>query len=584
MHKLITVLFILISSTTIGQIKFAVIGDYGDGTFRYGNHAANVANIVDSWSPEFVVTVGDNSYLPKKDKEADQYDSDVGQFYHQYIYPYSGQYGQGSDINRFFPAIGNHEYYEPKFGIGIQAYLDWFNLPGNERYYNVRWSDDVEIFIINNYNGYSSKDQGNEEPDGWDANSIQASWLQFQLALSTATWKLVFGHLPPYASGVASGESLSARWPFKEWGADAMFASHRHNYERLVVDEMLYFVNGTGGFGLYDFSEPVPGSQVRIKEYGAMLVEVNPNDITFKFINESGVELDSYTLFLGDPIADTTPPRILQASLVDEGTVQVLYSEPVTGADDINNYDIVGPQSIAVNSVEYIDMIATLNTSEHIPGDYTITVNNVVDTAGNIIDPNFNTANYTLEGPPAVDMPYFIATLDGNVVTLDWETISENGNIGWDIEESPKNTNKFTNIGEVGGAVNSNTPILYTFNTNLSKYGKYYYRLKQISEGSFSYSENVFVDYKRSRNSALTSYPNPFNPQTTVTLYMDKKETVKINVYNILGQLVVTLFVGIADKGEMKFTFNGQRLSSGTYVVVMQSESSIINHKILLLK
>jgi len=585
MHKLITVLFILISGATIGQIKFAVIGDFGDGTFRYGNHVVNVANIVHSWNPEFIVTVGDNTYMPKKDNEADQYDSDVGQFYYQYIYPYSGQYGQGSGINRFFPALGNHEYYEPNFGVGIQEYLDWFVLPGNERYYNVRWSEEVEIFVINNYNGYSSKDLGNEEPDGSDANSIQALWLKNELSSSTATWKLVFGHVPPYASGVTSSQSLSTRWPFKEWGADAMFAGHRHNYERLVVDGMLYFVDGTGGYGLHSFTEPVIGSQVRIKQYGAMLVDANPNDITFKFINELGVELDSFTLVLGAPIADTTPPSVLQAVLVDESTVNVLFSEPVIGADDISNYEIVGPQSITVNFANYTNMIATLNTSEHFPGDYTISVNNVEDTAGNVIDPNFNTGNYTIEGPPAVVMSYFLASLVGNAVTLDWETLSENSNSGWDIEESKKNTNNYVAIGHVNGTEYSNTPITYYFNTILSKYGKYYYRLKQMSlDGSFSYSENVLVDYKRTRNAAISSYPNPFNPQSTVAVYIDKTQFVTINVYNMLGQLVTTLFDGIAEEGEMKFTFNGQRISSGAYVVVMQTESSIINHKILLLK
>ena len=114
---------------------------------------------------------------------------------------------------------------------------------------------------------------------------------------------------------------------------------------------------------------------------------------------------------------------------------------------------------------------------------------------------------------------------------------------------------------------------------------KYYYRLKQMSsDGSFSYSEDVLVDYKRTRNAALTSYPNPFNPQSTVAVYVDKAQFVTINVYNMLGQLVTTLFDGIAEEGEMNFTFNGLRLSSGAYVVVMQTESSIINHKILLLK
>jgi hypothetical protein len=293
------------------------------------------------------------------------------------------------------------------------------------------------------------------------------------------------------------------------------------------------------------------------------------------------------TLANGVPTPDTTPPRVLQAALVDEFTVDVLYSEPVVGADVINNYDIAGPQSITVTSAVYNNMVATLSTSEHIPGDYMITVNNVVDIAGNIIDPSFNTADYTMEEPPAVVMSYFTYALNDNVVTLEWETLSENGNLGWDIEESKKNTNNFNVIGFVEGAEGgvSNEPITYFFNTNLNKYGKYYYRLKQMSsDGSFSYSDNVFVHYRRNGNRAITSYPNPFNPQTTLTISMDRKEAVKIIVYNMLGQLVTTLFDGIAEEGEMNFTFNGQRLSSGTYVVVMQTESSIINHKILLLK
>jgi hypothetical protein len=229
-------------------------------------------------------------------------------------------------------------------------------------------------------------------------------------------------------------------------------------------------------------------------------------------------------------------------------------------------------------------MVATLTTDVHTPGDYTVTVNDVVDIAGNVIDPNFNTADYTMEGLPAVVMSYFEATLNGNAVRLDWETTSENGNLGWDIEESKKNTKNFNAIGYVGGAGTSNTTIHYSFNTSLNKYGKYYYRLKQMSSGSFSYSDDVLVDYKRSRNTAISSYPNPFNPQSTVAVYIDKTQLVKINVYNMLGQHVTTLFDGIADEGEMNFTFNGLRLSSGAYVVVMQTESSIINHKILLLK
>jgi len=672
MHKLITVLLILISSTSISQTKFAVIGDFGDGS----SDETAVSDMIDSWNVDFVITLGDNNYSSDFASTADEY---IGKDYNQWIYPYTGIYPGSSDgINKFFPTPGNHDNNQTLDIADLQGYLDFFTLPNNERYYDFVQGK-IHFFSMNSIVA---------EPDGYHYPSVQATWLENKLADCVNNhdhWRLVYFHHSPYSS---QQRATWSDWPYATFGAHAVLSGHSHTYERIFRNGIVYFVNGLGGKSIYPCGSLVEGSQGCYDEnYGAQLVTaVGDTALMFEFYYKDGTLVDSYILdgtptpiiglvsftgtltdnevllewetatetnnsgwdversfkrnnnfvpvdfvassgdsnspqfysftdvlssygkyhyrlkqistdgsfFYSDEInvhykrttnEDTTPPRILQAALVDERTVDVEFSEPVTGADEINNYEIVGPQSIAIISVVYTDMIATLSTSEHIPGDYTITVNNVLDNAGNVIDPNNNSANYTSGGAPAVEMSYFNATLNGNVVTLDWETLSENGNLGWDVEESSKNTNNFTKIGLfVDGAGTINTPSLYTFNTSLSKYGKYYYRLKQISEGSFSYSENVLVDYKRSRNSALTSSPNPFNPQTTVTLYMDKKEAVKINVYNILGQLIVTLFDGIADKGEMKFIFNGQRLSSGTYVVVMQTGSSIVNHKVLLLK
>src|SRR5690349_1319159 len=41
-----------------GTVRFAVIGDYGEA----GQPEHDVATLVHSWTPDFVVTVGDNSY------------------------------------------------------------------------------------------------------------------------------------------------------------------------------------------------------------------------------------------------------------------------------------------------------------------------------------------------------------------------------------------------------------------------------------------------------------------------------------------------------------------------------------------
>jgi hypothetical protein len=87
------------------------------------------------------------------------------------------------------------------------------------------------------------------------------------------------------------------RWPFKDWGADAVLAGHEHNYERLLVDGLPYFVNGVGGGGLYNFGTPLPESQFRFNsDYGAMLVTASETVVRFEFYSRTGKLIDQYEL------------------------------------------------------------------------------------------------------------------------------------------------------------------------------------------------------------------------------------------------------------------------------------------------
>src|SRR3990172_7062669 len=107
------------------SVMFAVIGDYGENN----SSEADVAALVHGWQPDFIITVGDNNYPLGA---AETIDVNVGQYYHDFIYPYTGAYGGGADVNRFFPTLGNHDWYTQD----AQPYLDYFTLPGNERYYD----------------------------------------------------------------------------------------------------------------------------------------------------------------------------------------------------------------------------------------------------------------------------------------------------------------------------------------------------------------------------------------------------------------------------------------------------------------
>lgn len=290
--------------TATPLFRFALIGDYG----LADQSELDVANLVMSWKPDFIVTLGDNNYYLGQAATIDQ---NIGQYYHGFIFPYLGNYGDGADTNRFFPAPGNHDWYSPS---GLQPYLDYFTLPGNERYYDFTWGEGLAHFFI--------VDSDDAEPDGITAASIQAQWLQTQLSLSTAAWDVVVMHHAPYSSSSRHGSTPELQWPYQAWGADVVLAGHDHVYERLDVNGLPYFVNGLGGNpALYDFADPpLPESRARFNgDWGAQLVEVYPHLMVFTFITRANQVIESYGV-LPDSAADPRGVVLYTApDVVDNG-------------------------------------------------------------------------------------------------------------------------------------------------------------------------------------------------------------------------------------------------------------------------
>lgn len=288
-------------------LRFAVIGDFGVDT----TNEMSVARLVDQWRPDFVVTVGDNNY---PSGEAATIDRNIGKYYSTYIGGYAGAFGPGSVTNRFWPCLGNHDWYSHS---GAQPYLAYFpSLPGNRRYYD---------FVVGPIH-FFAVDSDTREPDGIDATSAQARWLQSALAASTACFNVVYFHHPPYSSGDPLYTRPRMRWPFADWGADVVLTGHQHQYERLVVGRMTYVVDGLGGaLNRFRFGPPQPGSLVRYREdFGALLVEVVHGQMVFTFRNTRDQVIDRFT-FAGDcatrrVLTDARPSagRSLPAGIPDE--------------------------------------------------------------------------------------------------------------------------------------------------------------------------------------------------------------------------------------------------------------------------
>lgn len=272
------------------SVVIGIIGDFGaaaEGAAKGSNELA-VANLVKSWNPDFVMTLGDDNY---PSGAASTIDQNIGQFYHEFIYPYTGAYGSGAVSNRFFPCLGNHDW----LTSNGQPHNVYFELPGNERYYTYRHGP-VEIFAINS----------NADADGTAPTSVQGRWLQEQLAVSTAPWRLVYFHHPPYAAN-ASGGNAYMRWPFAEWGASAVLGGHEHYYARIHTNNLVYFINGLGGDEITGFGGGANAATVRYNaDYGAMRAQATESNLVFHFITRSGAVID--TLAMGGPLGS---PAIL---------------------------------------------------------------------------------------------------------------------------------------------------------------------------------------------------------------------------------------------------------------------------------
>jgi photosystem II stability/assembly factor-like uncharacterized protein len=137
-----------------------------------------------------------------------------------------------------------------------------------------------------------------------------------------------------------------------------------------------------------------------------------------------------------------------------------------------------------------------------------------------------------------------------NIETELWEVYFINDNEGW----------------IVGGGTGQPGVILHTTNGGVVSDVEAYQN--QIAD-KFSLEQN---------------YPNPFNPATKIRFTIPKAETVKLQVYNTLGQIVGNLVENKLQAGMYEVEFNADNLPSGVHFYRLQAGEYVDVKKMILLK
>ena len=290
-----------------------IIGDPGtgnDGQFdvRDSYYA------VESTETPLVIFLGDNAYQEGKDSEYQEY---VFEVYHEMF-----------RRSAWWSCPGNHDYLSCDEDNETGPYFDIFTFPkfgeaggapsNSERYYSFDYAN-VHFLSLDG-----------ELPDA------QFDWLENDLNQTTQTWIIAIIHYPPYSKGSHDSDESSSMTHVREdlipilesAGTDLVLTGHSHNYERsylinghyddsntldpsMILNQgngrmdgdgpyqktntgpnanigTVYTVLGTSGQVFKDADLDHPVMYYGTDSYGSGLLEVEGNQLDFKYINRDG--------------------------------------------------------------------------------------------------------------------------------------------------------------------------------------------------------------------------------------------------------------------------------------------------------
>lgn len=184
-----------------------------------------------------------------------------------------------------------------------------------------------------------------------------------------------------------------------------------------------------------------------------------------------------------------------------------------------------------------------------------------------------------------VELTSFTALVQGTQAVLNWETASETNNAGFEVQQLVNGS--YQSIGYVTGNGTTTEAQHYSFTTNDLAAGSHDFRLKQVDfDGTFAYSPVVTATVSLAGAAEMQKpYPDPFNPQTQFNMTIAREQNVNIEVYDMLGRQIKTLYSGVLAPNESHlFTFEASNLPSGRYFIRAVGEFFTQSQTVTLLK
>lgn len=175
----------------------------------------------------------------------------------------------------------------------------------------------------------------------------------------------------------------------------------------------------------------------------------------------------------------------------------------------------------------------------------------------------------------------FKGNVSGERAEISWITNANNGTSYFEVERSLDGIN-FITSGRINAVATNNSIGEYSFSERISSFNKpfVYYRLKiRMTAKSYVYSNILRLNLPMGKNDALL-FPNPANEKVQLAVTSDKKQDLKILVYDLSGVLIETK-TQLIKQGTNVFSMDITRWKQGAYMIQLITQNQTIHKKLI---
>lgn len=266
------------------------------------------------------------------------------------------------------------------------------------------------------------------------------------------------------------------------------------------------------------------------------------------------------------------PKQFSVADVVAVAKSYVLFNEEDKYFDIKNNFVVSNVEGVSWHSsdesvIEILPPEARLLSS----GEDTLVVYKN-DLYKNVL------TNSELIIPLPIELIAFSASCNGNSILVEWTTATERNNDYFVLEKS-YDALDFHEITRIDGAGNSIEKRRYSFADYEQGGRTVYYRLRQVDyDGTNDVSEIIdAVCHENMDNPEINIYPNPFHDELVLSLENFGKNSVTVEIFDIIGALVMS--------GDYAFDYeirlNLSELAPANYTVRLSSADFVTSVRVV---